>query len=62
MLIEYGLAGYRSAGGNHGALGSAQLRFTGLSSGAVVVSCQGYSQVPVPALRTSWGRVKTLYR
>lgn len=62
VLLEYALAGYRSAGGNHGALGSGQLRFSGLPPGAAIVSCRGFSQLPVPALRSSWGRVKTLYR
>ena len=42
---------------------SGQLRFSGLPSGAFVVSCQGYGQDRVTAAKgTSWGRLKLLYR
>lgn len=62
VLVEYVLRGRRSAGGNHGARGTGRLRFSSVPEGAGIVSCQGYSQVPVPARQSSWGRVKTLYR
>jgi hypothetical protein len=40
-----------------------RLLFSGLPPGASVVSCQGYRfDVPVPAIRTSWGSVKSQYR
>ena len=40
-----------------------QLRFFGLPPGASVVSCQGYRfDVPVSAIRTSWGSLKSEYR
>jgi hypothetical protein len=43
--------------------GSGQLHFSGLPPGASVVSCQGYEQdFPTAAKRTSWGRLKTVYR
>jgi hypothetical protein len=54
-----------SAGtGQHGgADASGFLRFSGLPAGARVESCQGYVQdIPVPAMRASWGSVKSLYR
>ena len=43
--------------------GSAQLYFSGLPSGASVVSCQGYRQESPTAVRgMSWGRIKMIYR
>lgn len=62
VTIEYQLWAQRAAGGNHGAEGSGRLRFTGLPEGARVVSCQGFDSAPVPARRSSWGRIRTLYR
>jgi len=39
------------------------LEFTGLPSGASLTSCRGYmSDAPVAARRTSWGRLKSVYR
>jgi len=36
--------------------------FTELPAGYSIVSCQGYGSQPVPALPTSWGRLKKAYR
>jgi hypothetical protein len=39
--------------------------FAGLPAGYTVSSCQGFSTMgeePVPVTRSSWGRLKTLYR
>jgi hypothetical protein len=42
---------------------SGSLEFFGLPAGFSIVSCQGLvSDSPVPALRSSWGRVKAIYR
>ncbi len=51
-----------AGGDNYGGQASGQIRFEGLPEGAHVVSCWGYSTAPVPALPTSWGRIKALYR
>jgi hypothetical protein len=40
---------------------TATLEFTDLPSEAKLTSCQGYN-LPVPALSSSWGRMKALYR
>ncbi len=54
--LEAGAAGL--SGDAHAA---GTLRFSGLPPGAYVISCQGYD-LPVPAIPTSWGQVKALYR
>lgn len=41
---------------------SGRLVFAGLPPGAAVVSCQGYVSNPTPVQRSSWGRLKSLYR
>jgi hypothetical protein len=40
---------------------TATLRFSGLPSGAAIVSCQKYD-LPVSAQTRTWGRVKGVYR
>jgi hypothetical protein len=61
-VLEFRLSAWRCPGGNHGADGVGRIRFSGLPAGASIVSCNGYSLTPVPALRRSWGQLKTLYR
>jgi hypothetical protein len=52
-----------STSGSGSGQGYGQLRFAALPPGAYVVSCQGYRQdFPTAAKRTSWGRLKTVYR
>jgi hypothetical protein len=60
--IEFEMAAWRSPGGAHGGRGVGNIRFTGLPTGARIVSCNGYDNVAVPIRVTSWGRVKTIYR
>jgi len=62
VTIERQLWAQRAAGGNHGAEGIGRLRFSGLPEGARVVSCQNFADSTVPALRRSWGRLKSAYR
>jgi hypothetical protein len=40
---------------------TAQIRFRGLPAGYSIVSCQNYD-LPTPAMPSSWGGVKALYR
>ena len=60
--VRVELTAYQSAGGRHVADGDAAIRFLGLPPGAHVVSCQGYADPSTPALPSSWGEVKALYR
>ena len=62
VQIRYQVSGRRGAGGSHGSEGIGRLSFLGAPDGATVVSCQGYSSTAVPARRTSWGAIKTIYR
>jgi len=52
----------RSLGGSHGAEADGVIRFTGLSEGQSVISCQGFAGQITPTHRASWGALKTLYR
>ena len=59
FTLRFGLATSGHGSGN----GSGQLQFSGLPSGASVVSCQGYRQDAPPAVKgLSWGRIKMIYR
>ena len=60
--LEFKLDGARSPGGSHGSEARGVLSFTGLPAGASVVSCQGFGVGPTPARRSSWGRLKSIYR
>lgn len=61
-VIAYKVLGHHAPGGGNPTTVSGALTFRGLPEGANVTSCQGYSLQAVPARRTSWGRVKTIYR
>ena len=60
--ITFRLSGQRSPGGSHASEAHGVIGFTGLPPGVGITSCQGYSGTATPARRTSWGRLKTLYR
>lgn len=62
VTVERQLWAQKAAGGNHGARGVGQIRFSGLPEGARIVSCQGFDPAVVPTARSSWGRVKSIYR
>ena len=49
-------------GDGYGGYGTGRIHFDGLPAGAHVVSCHGYASQTVPALPTSWGRLKSIYR
>ena len=36
--------------------------FDGLQPKSVIISCRGFSQIPVPTTTTTWGNVKARYR
>ena len=49
--------------GNAGGYSHGRLSFSGLPPGSSITSCKGFRQdAPVPALPSSWGRMKALYR
>lgn len=59
FTLHFDLATSGHGSGN----GSGQLYFSGLPSGASVVSCQGYRQgAPTAVKAMSWGRIKMIYR
>jgi hypothetical protein len=61
--FEIGLKSIANSQGGEGGWVRAKLRFEGLPAGTSITSCKGYRQdQPVPALATSWGRVKAAYR
>lgn len=60
--IEVRAYGRRDPGGSHGSEADCVLSFTGLDEGVGVTSCKGFAGTIVPALPTSWGRLKNRYR
>lgn len=60
--IELRAYGRKDPGGSHGSEADCVLSFTGLDEGVGVTSCKGFAGTIVPALPSSWGRLKTLYR
>lgn len=60
--IEIRAFGRKDPGGSHGSEADCVLSFTGLDEGVGVTSCKGFAGMIVPALPSSWGRLKTLYR
>lgn len=60
--VAFELAVFVPAGGNAGGSGTGVLHFAGLPVGARVISCQGYGALATPSRRSTWGRLKTLYR
>ena len=62
IVIEFRLTGARSPGGSHSSSGDGVISFSDLPSGAGIGSCQGYSTLPTPVRRASWGALKTIYR
>jgi hypothetical protein len=60
--LEFEFWARRSPGGSHGTIATGTIRFTGLSPGQSVISCQGFGGQPTPVRRTSWGTLKLIYR
>jgi hypothetical protein len=60
--LEFELWMLIPAGGNAGGSGSGQIRFSGLPTGAQIVSCQGFVDAATPARKSTWGALKTSYR
>jgi len=60
--VAFGFSASRALGGSHGAVADGTIRFTGLSAGQSVISCQGFAGQITPVRRVSWGSVKTIYR
>lgn len=62
MEIDSRIVGYNPFGWLAYNRVNAQLRFADLPVGAIVLSCQGYGTDWTPIVRTSWGKLKTIYR
>ncbi len=54
--------GARTPGGSHLSEANCVLRFRDLPAGVDITSCKGFVGMAVPALPTSWGRLKRIYR
>ena len=62
VQIDIRFVGFRTPGGNHESQGTGHPSFTGMPAGVNVISCQGFNAGVTPTQRSSWGRVKILYR
>jgi ferredoxin len=60
--IEFQMSGRRCPGGAHDVEATGTIRFIGDDPNAMVTSCKGFGPIAVPVRRSSWGRLKTLYR
>lgn len=60
--IEVEMSARRCPGGAHTVDATGRIQFVGTDPNALVVSCKGFGPTAVPARRSSWGRLKTLYR
>ena len=59
--LEAEMYARRCSGGAHTVTATGHVSFVGLPTGAVIVSCKGWGTA-TPALRRSWGELKTIYR
>lgn len=60
--IEVEMYARRCPGGAHTVDATGRVQFIGTDANALVVSCKGFGPTAVPTRRSSWGRLKTLYR
>lgn len=60
--LEVEILGRRCAGGAHSVDATGQVVIEGSDPNAFVVSCKGFGPTAVPAVRRTWGGLKTMHR